>query len=245
MTKKPIFSPIANSRLSDEAVRQIRSLIETGVLKPGDRLPPERELREQFSVSRTSIREALRILEALGFIEVQPGVGAFVINHGVGADLPKMWMEWLAENQEVVNDLLEIREALEPKAAALAAAEISQSQIQALFQTLETMEQCAQSSDIDGAVQADIAFHDLISKATRNYFLIELNDSINYALIESRYAYFQSGDNILASCRQHRAVAEALERGDPQESAEAMRQHVQKTKVAMRRVTASERPADI
>ena len=244
MAKKPIFSPIASSRLSDIAVRQIKGLIEKGVLQPGDRLPSERELREQFSVSRTSIREALRILEALGFIEVQPGVGAFVVNHSLGADLPKMWTDWLEENQKVVNDLLDIREALEPKAASLAAEEISQSQIQALFETLESMEHCAEIGDIDGAVQADIAFHDLISKATSNYFLIQLNDSINYVLLESRYAYFQRAQNILASCQQHRYVAEALEKRDPQEAFVAMQQHVQKTKVAMRQVITADRPID-
>lgn len=244
MVKKALFTPIASSRLSDAAMRQIRRLIETGVLQPGDRLPSERELQEQFSVSRTSIREALRVLEALGFVTVQPGVGAFVTDHDVSADLPRMWTKWMAEHQDLVNDLLEIREALEPKAASLAATKISDARVQALFETLGRMEQCAENGDIDGAVQADIDFHDLISKATRNHFLIQLNDSINYALIESRYAYFQNPQNILSSCQQHRFVAEALRRREPEEAAQAMLQHARRTKSSMLQVPVAEEEAD-
>ena len=244
MTKNVLFSPIASSRLSDKAMRQIRSLIETGVLQHGDRLPSERELQEQFSVSRTSIREALRSLEALGFVKVQPGVGAFVTNNDVRTDLPRKWTQWMAEHQDLVNDLLEIREALEPKAASLAALKISNGQVQSLFETLERMEHWAEIGDVDGAVQADIDFHDLISKATRNHFLIQLNDSVNYALIESRYAYFQDPQNILASCQQHRQVAEALKNHEPEEAAQAMLQHARKTKTAMLQVPVVKQKAD-
>ena len=107
-----MFQPIESDRLSDKAVGQIKALIEDGRLKPGDKLPAERELIKLLSVSRASLREALRILEVLGLIEVRTGIGAFVMLTDVGA-LPAEWNALLIKTKQEMIDLLEVREALE------------------------------------------------------------------------------------------------------------------------------------
>ncbi|MCC6803467.1 MAG: FadR family transcriptional regulator [Anaerolineae bacterium] len=231
-----LFKPIVNNRLSDEAVEQVRALIEQGTLKPGDKLPSERQLVQQFGVSRTSLREALRILEALGLIQVQPGLGAFVVEPNVGKNLQSQWMAWLVKNVAAVSNLLEVREALEPKAAALAAERITGGELQILLQTLEEMESSIRIHDIEMAVKADIRFHDLITQASHNDFLIELNDSINHALVESRYAYYEDSANIRVSLDHHRLVSEAIRQHDPENAARIMRNHAIYSKQRMEEI---------
>jgi len=197
-------------------------------------LPSERKLVKQLQVSRASLREAFRILEALGLIEVRPGSGAFVVDRSGASKLPTQWNQWLYEHRQQVIDLLEIREALEPKAAALAAERISPAELELLKMTLDKLERQASTGNIDVAVQSDIEFHDLISKATRNPFLINLNNSINYILIESRYAYYQDPEHILTSWKHHCAVFTALAERDSSTAAKTMLEHTRITKEAIR-----------
>lgn len=234
--EQDIFKPIVPNRLSDEAVEQVKALIEQRTLKPGDKLPSERQLVQQLRVSRTSLREALRILEALGLIQVQPGLGAFVVEPNIGRNLQSQWMAWLVKNKTAVINLLEVREALEPKAAALAAERISAEDIPALLQTLDDMESSIHSHNVEMAVKTDIKFHDLISRAARNDSLIELNDSINYALIESRYAYYQDPANIRISLDHHRQVVEAIRQHDPKKAARIMLKHTAYSKQRMEEI---------
>jgi len=233
------FHPIQPSRISDEAVNQIKKLIDEGVFRPDDKLPSERELVQALSVSRTSVREALRVLEAMGYIEVLPGVGARVVDRRIGGELSSRWTDWMVEHYREVDELLEIREALEPKVAALAAERMSDEQLAAIVRTLNDMKQCAEANDVDGAVKADIEFHDLINLAARNELLAKLNDSINYVLLESRYAYFQDVQRISLSWEQHRRVVEALSNKDAQAAFAAMLEHVQKTRDRMRSLVKS------
>lgn len=231
------LEPVATTRLSEEAVEQIKALIDKGVVKPGDKLPSERDLVNRLRIGRTSVREALRILETLQFIEIKPGIGAFIKDRSTQQDLRSHFSKWLAEHQQEKLDLLEVREALEPKAAGLAAKRISEEMVDKIFQTIEKMEYGARSQNIEAAVEADIEFHDFISQASQNAFLINLNDSINYALLEGRHAAFQDPNRILRSCEEHRRVAEAIRQRDPQAATKAMLDHIYNAKEAIRQLT--------
>lgn len=227
------FQRISTNRLSDETVRQVRALIEQGIFKPGDKLPSERELIKELAVSRASIREALRILEGLGVIEVRPGLGAFVLDRS-RTDLNTIWRSWLLEQRQEFIDLLEVREALETKAAALAAERISDEALQQLSAILRGMEDSARTENAEAAVEADIQFHELLSKASQNTFLIQLSDNISHAVLESRYGYFQQPNRIEASCRQHYRVLDALKRRDPEAASAAMLEHVRDSITAIK-----------
>jgi GntR family transcriptional regulator, transcriptional repressor for pyruvate dehydrogenase complex len=219
------FHPITSNRLSDEAVRQVKSLIDRGELQPGDKLPSERELVKRLSVSRASVREALRVLEALGLVEVQPGLGTFVSNHDM-EELTGKWRTWLIEHKNEVVELLEVRQVIEPGIAALAVERITENELEELCQTLVVMEQGKMKSDIEMVVQADIAFHDLLGKATRNNTLISLSEGVNRALLESRYAYFQDLERVAISLKQHARIIEALRQKDAQAVKDALLHHV-------------------
>ncbi|MCY3780398.1 MAG: FadR/GntR family transcriptional regulator [Chloroflexi bacterium] len=236
MTATPdMFLPIESDRLSDKAVGQIKALIEEGRLKPGDKLPAERELIKRLSVSRASLREALRVLEVLGLIEVRTGIGAFVKQTDAGA-LPAEWSALLIKTQQEVIDLLEVREALEARAVELAVQKASEEDLEGCSLTLAKMKQSANTNDVDAAIQSDIEFHQLISKMSQNKFLIELSDSISHVLLDARYAFFRQPNRILVSWQQHCRVVEALVKRDSQAAAEAMLQHLQDSKEVVKRL---------
>jgi GntR family transcriptional repressor for pyruvate dehydrogenase complex len=230
-----MFLPIESDRLSDKAVGQIKALIEEGRLKPGDKLPAERELIKLLSVSRTSLREALRVLEVLGLIDVRTGIGAFVKQTGAGA-LPAEWNALLKKTQQEMIDLLEVREALEARAVELAAQKASAEELEICALTLAKMKQSANTNDVAAAIQSDIEFHQLISKMSQNNFLIELSDSISHVLLDARHAFFRRPNRIFVSWQQHCRVVEALEKRDSQAAAEAMLLHLQDSKEVVKRL---------
>lgn len=224
-----LFRPIRAKRVSDEAVDQVTRLIEEGRLKAGDRLPSERELTEHLSISRTAVREALRLLEAQRIIEVFPGRGTFVLDWtGIGG-LAARWRNWLRDHQAEVVDLLIVRKALEPLAAALAAKASEPQLLEGLKLVLARMAQDVREGNVPSAVSGDVRFHELISEMGSNSFLIELNKSSNTALTESRYAYYSIPARAQASIKQHCEVFHAIRAGDHGLAAKAMAAHIQST----------------
>ncbi|MCZ7568889.1 MAG: FadR family transcriptional regulator [Ardenticatenaceae bacterium] len=245
MTELDLLQPVQHVRLSDGAARQIKALIDQGVLRPGDKLPPERVLVKQLDVSRTALREALRVLETLNLIEVRRGRGAFVsTSGGARSDLSEKWAAWLSEHKQEVIYLHEIREGLDPKAAALAAERITEAEIDSLMEILARMEESIRDSDLKTAAQTDIEFHDAVNQASRNPFLIHLTDSINYALIEARYAMFWDRTRLRDSWEDHCRIVEALRKRDSSAAADAMLKHLLRTKEIVRQLNSGFAAAD-
>jgi GntR family transcriptional repressor for pyruvate dehydrogenase complex len=123
MTKRAQRPAVALERLPSLGIKervagQLRGLIEAGSLQAGEQLPSERELAEQLGVSRSTVREAVQFLGALGLVEIRHGSGTFVRTDG---DLPSEWLQWTKRHQVEVHELLEVRRGLEAVAAELAA----------------------------------------------------------------------------------------------------------------------------
>jgi DNA-binding FadR family transcriptional regulator len=123
-------------RRRNGVAESIRDMIERRGLKAGERLPPERELTRILASSRTSVREALRTLDGLGVVEIRPGRGAYV-RAGAARLRTAWWEEYLADYRDRVLDLLEVRELLDARAAALAARRASGDETAALRSVLE------------------------------------------------------------------------------------------------------------
>ena len=124
---KPVFEAIRRDKVYEAVARQLETLI-LEKLKPGDKLPPERELAEMFAVSRSSIRDAIRSLELSGLVEPRQGVGTVVCE--VTADsLLNPLVNALKRRQELVSELLEVRKMIEPPLAARAATHASEDEI--------------------------------------------------------------------------------------------------------------------
>lgn len=209
-----LWEPLSRYRLCDAAVDRIRQMIDSGQLKPGDRLPPERDLAERLGVARSSIREALRILEGMGLIEVRPGAGIFAREPSEEA-LREVWANWLRRQREQVMDLLEAREALELRAATRAAERISPEELEQLASLVAQMEDHVVSGDVSGIVRCDRAFHDTLCRASRNQFIATLSATLYDALDEARTSVFTVLPQVRSALpEEHRAILEALRRRD-------------------------------
>lgn len=208
------WEPLPRYRLCDAAVDRIRQMIDSGQLKPGDRLPPERDLAERLGVARSSIREALRILEGMGLIEVRPGAGIFAREPSEQA-LREAWANWLRRQREQVMDLLEAREALELRAATRAAERISLEELEQLASLVAQMESYVVSGDVSGIVRCDRAFHDTLCRASRNQFIATLSATLYDALDEARTSVFTVLPQVRSAlAEEHRAILEALRQRD-------------------------------
>lgn len=175
---------LINVRLYEQLAGRIRSQIVDGNLSAGDKLPNERELAENFGVSRTVVREALNTLKQEGLIEVRPGTGTFVID-ATGEALTQTFGLIMAIGKEKsLMDIVEIREILEPEIAALAAERATPEHIEAMERAVQLME--ANLSDISEYARKDHSFHLVLAEATGNKIVPRLIASIVDLLQELR-----------------------------------------------------------
>jgi len=160
------LQPITKTRLSEAAIEQIKELIVSENLEPGAKLPSERHLVEALGVGRSSIREALRILEIMGLVEVLPGKGAFV--KALTGDLFIPLSEFLSTQKESLQHHFEARMVLEPAAAALAARRATAREVTLLRNNLESFKEHLAERNLVGLIRVDIEFHRLVATATEN-----------------------------------------------------------------------------
>jgi GntR family transcriptional repressor for pyruvate dehydrogenase complex len=226
VTDEELFQPIYPTRVSDNAVDQILNLIAEGRLQPGDRLPSERELVRQLEVSRTSVREALRALEARGIIEVRPGSGSFVRGSSQEETRPN-WVPWLLAHRQEIMQLVELREALETRAAYLAATRTSQEQIEAMKNAIDRMSEAIENSDPDLTVQADKAFHESVAKACGNELIAYLLNAANEALADPRGAILSLPGRAAKSLAEHRLIWQAIANRNPEQAEAAVLHHIE------------------
>jgi GntR family transcriptional repressor for pyruvate dehydrogenase complex len=212
-----MFEPITEGGIPESIVRQLKRLISTGRLKPGDRLPGERELRRQLEVSRSSIRQALQALEATGYVKVIPGRGTFIQtpSEKTGLLMESMISPWVEGDGKLLRELLEVRSILEAEAASLAAERASQDDLARIHAELENIVKAHSSRLIQEMVSANIAFHRSIALATGNSLMVTLTDSIGTAMRDlSSFAIRLSG-GLPDSVEEHRRIYNAIAAGDP------------------------------
>lgn len=217
------FKPIDKTSLSEEISRQIMRLVSSGDLKPGQRLPSERELCTRFGVGRSSLREALRCLTIVGVLETRVGEGTFLALNGekfVGTVLG--WR--VATNRKNVENLMKLRLALESETAADAALHSTQESIDELELILKKMN--AALGDRLGFAAADAAFHVAIAKASDNELVFDLLTLIRSQLEQGllRVGAWPGGPE--TACTEHRRILDALRKRDAESAKAAMRQHI-------------------
>lgn len=208
---------IRGERLSQRVVDELLGAIRTGRLEPGQRLPSERQLAEDFGVSRASVREGLRILELMETVEIHQGRGAVVASTRQRSGQPLR--RWLRSHQGEVVELLEVREALESAAAALAASR----EADEIHPVLEA------TDELDVIVNADVEFHRGVADRSGNEVLAGLVDELNGVLEASRYAMFAIPGRRERSHRDHLSIARAINGRKPAEAAAVMRRHITNT----------------
>lgn len=206
-----LVEPIRRNRLYQGIVAQIEGLLERGELRPGDQLPPERSLAEQFQVSRASVREALRALELLGVVETRAGGGTFVRRAGP-EDMARP-LTALISRGHTLSEVIEVRGLIEPALAAMAAERIRDEEIAELREIVERQEAKIVAGEPYG--EEDARFHELIGQSARNELLVTMLAVIWDVLRSSREQWLQTNRRAQRSLDAHRRIIAALERRDP------------------------------
>jgi len=222
--KGKAVKPIKKTRLSEAAIEQIKGLIVRKDMQPGDKLPSERYLVEALNISRTSIREALRMLEIMGLVEVKPGKGVYVKE--LTGDLFFPLSSWLSTHRETLYHHFEARLVLEPAAAALAAKRAREEDIKALEKAMKTFEETLEEDDIVGFIRADIEFHRLIAEATNNKTIQLVMNAIARYSFEGWKASLRTEGRAQQTPGEHRKLLNAIIAGDDKGAQRAMRNHL-------------------
>ncbi|MHB0870100.1 MAG: FadR/GntR family transcriptional regulator [Chloroflexota bacterium] len=217
------LGPVVRDRLYEQVAQQIQQMIVDQGWPTGNRIPTERELGEQFGVSRTVIREALKALAERGLISISAGRGTFVADRGIGALKEPMKLFFQRHNVSY-RDLVEARRVLEIEIAGLAAERARPEQIGQLYAALGEMD--GSMEDVEEYVRTDQRFHLLLAQATQNQMFPMLTESMAELLHESRHLIFGVAGAPARGQSHHRAILESLERRDPAAARRAMGEHL-------------------
>ena len=219
---RPKFKPIKQEKISTKIVEQIKSLIKEGDLKPGDALPPERELVKLFNVSRASLREALNSLTGMGFLEMSQKQRTVVKSLASGRMTEPLHL-LIKDDLQTVFELIEVRKAIETWNAYHAAKRAGDDDIARLEKSLESMRN--RLNERLSVVKDDADFHLAMAEATHNKIQTHLMFSIYDLLKESLGGYYESID-MQDIFNQHSKVVEAIKNRDPDLASRRMREHL-------------------
>lgn len=213
----------------EEITEQVKRLIIEGKLKVGDKLPSTKQMSEQFGVGRSTTREALSALKAMGLIEIRQGGGCRVIR-SVPADMELPELESLRMNRKTVLELLEARESLEVSNAAIAAVKHTETDLHQLHVLIEEMKRTA-GDEAEGE-RLDLQFHLTLARATHNSIMVRLFESIMNHIETAihdirRVELYASAAVAERLFMEHSAIFEAIVQRDSELAAERMKQHLQ------------------
>jgi GntR family transcriptional regulator, transcriptional repressor for pyruvate dehydrogenase complex len=218
-----MYKIVRPSRLYEQIVEQIERSIREGVLKPGDQLPAERDLAQQFGVSRTAVREAVKSLSEKGLVEAYSGRGTFV-SSGTAASMRHSLEGFVRSGGANWLHVAELREVLEPEMTARAALHIEEQQLTMMREAVDVMEHSM--VDPEAYIEADLDFHLALAEAAGNPLLLALLDEIVGLLREQRIGIFNVKGGPQRGQFHHKQILEAIERRDPEGAREAMRSHL-------------------
>lgn len=206
--------------LRDVVFNTLRQAILTGELKPGERLM-EIHLAERLGVSRTPIREAIRKLELEGLVTMIPRRGAEVAQI----------------TEKSMNDVLEVRRALDALCAELACDRITDEELESLRLACDSFEAAVRTKDAKKIAQADVALHDIIVRATGNQRLIQLVNNLSEQMYRYRFEYIKDSSQHETLIEEHRIIYQSIVRKDKETAAAAARTHIDnQEKAIIRRI---------
>jgi len=225
-TSKGIWSAVEavpQSRNYQGVVTQIHKLIRSGHLKPGDKLPTEREMVERFKIGRSSVRDAIRILEVMGTVKVRQG-GGTVIQDLSPRTLVAPIATMLTRRRTMVAELLDLRKILEPPLAARAAKNATGEDIAHLEGILVRQQEKVKRGE--AAASEDAEFHSRIAKACGNRLVLSVLDLLMDLLSETRAQTLLSKTRAHRSLAGHRRILRAIVQRDPVAAEASMRNHI-------------------
>jgi GntR family transcriptional regulator, transcriptional repressor for pyruvate dehydrogenase complex len=234
------FTPLhRNPRLSDKLAELLLESVKSGHLPTGSRLPSERELGEQFGVSRTVIREAVRSLAAKGVLVVRPGSGVHVATVEAASVSEQMSLFLSGRGAIEYRKINEVRTALEIQTARLAAERATEADVAELHGRCARM---AALEDSEAASIEDVEFHRAVAHATHNELFVVMLDSIGDILLEIRRVTLAKPGRIRAGVAYHERILERIAAHDVEGADRAMREHLDDSIEAWRQAVAEPPP---
>jgi GntR family transcriptional repressor for pyruvate dehydrogenase complex len=223
------FRPVAPEKLSAAVVRQVEELILRGILQPGERLPPERELAERLGVSRPSLRDAIARLQEVGLLSTKPGAGVFVADV-LGSAFSPALTALFARHDEAAIDYLSFRRDMEGLAAERAARLGSDTDLAVISEIFAKMENAHDSRSATDEAALDAQFHMAIIEASHNVIMLHMMRSM-YELLRggvfyNRQIMFKQQTKRAVLLDQHRAIHDALMSRDAEASRAAVESHL-------------------
>lgn len=220
--------------LVEKTVEVLRNRIEAAGFALGSKLPAEHELCDQLGVSRSTLREAYRTLQAMGYLELKPGKGAFIFSHS-GKNMNQEVMAWFSVHEDELLDIFQVREALEPLAVSLAIQRATDNELYQIMGISTLFEQAVLQGDTAKMALFDELFHEQIVKASHNRLLISINERISRTLATYRSKSFAVLDHAKHAIKPHQAIASALVARDPQSAREAVSAHLDISRIDIER----------
>jgi len=221
---KKLFKGVRNERIYEKIVDQLRFLIQEGRIQPGDRLPGERELAETLGCSRTSLREAFRVLESEGLIISKPGGGRFVQHVDQSMVLAYRFNTIDMIEKSAVLYFLEAREALEPRIAELAVKRATNEQIETMENVLSNLEERLKHPE--EKVAGDSSFHLTLAEATQNFVFVSMMAANLQMVRQVRKQTLLSPKRYSESLAEHRAILDAIKKRNTREAVQATLAHL-------------------
>jgi GntR family transcriptional regulator, transcriptional repressor for pyruvate dehydrogenase complex len=227
--------------LTDEAIAKLRNMIQSGELPPGARLPPEAQLATQIGLSRSGVREAVKVLESARVLDVRRGDGTYVTSLA-----PRLLLEGLGVAVELLRDdtlleVMEVRRLLEPVATGLAALRMSEEDLKELGRILQDMAGAA--DDAEKLIQYDTEFHRTVIAATGNETLTSLLDGLSSRTVRARvWRGLIEGNSSHMTLAEHEAIYRALRSRDPALAQASALMHVNTSESWLRTVLSTPPP---
>lgn len=221
------ISKLARRSSYEEITEQIKNQIRNGNILPGDKLPSTKELAEKFAVGRSTMREALSALKAMGLIDIRQGEGCTV--RQITTSEWDIQLDTLRMSRETILELIEARKSVEVSNAALAAEKRTEEDLLAFDAIIQQMSQ--ELGDEQAGEKADLAFHLTLAKATHNSVLVHLfesiSDTMETAIRDTRRHYMYADKDVSVQLlREHKAIYAAIAAGDAEKAGETMKSHL-------------------
>lgn len=219
-----MLKPFKRPKAYEVIVEQMLKLLQNGTLRPGDRMPSERELANDMKVSRTTIREAFRSLDSMGYTETRVGDGTFVRAFSLDTLVQPMSMRLLQGDRRIVEEFIEVRKTLETQGVALAARRITGAQLDTLEKILDAME--ADIARGGTGHEQDREFHFALGRCTRNAPLFTVFQACRGMLDKTSHLIMQIPEQPGKALAGHRRIVDRLRLRDEKGAAEAMEAHL-------------------
>jgi len=222
-TSRPYLRPVQRTTISEDMVDQLVSSILRREMKPGEKLPSERDLMEAFSAGRSSVREALRSLALVGLTETRPGEGTFVSEDAWEfVTRPFVWKSLLVREHAL--ELVEARRVVEGELIAMVAKRGHARCAERLTESLSAME--ASLDDPERYLDADLEFHTAVAECAGNRLLLQFLAGLRSLLREFIREVLMVPGSASVALEQHKAMLEAVRAGDSADARQAMHNHL-------------------